>query len=332
MNTREYVSFLVHTFGNFTSTHYANHSHGISHDAVSDFLKRSRISSSSLWELAQQLIEDGPESCLILDDSVQEKRYSRFIELVKHQYSGAVGGLTRGICVVNLVHSNDGEYVPIDYRIYDPHSDGKTKNEHFREMLIRAISDKNIKAKTVLFDSWYASVDNLKLIHRSGRYFITTLKSNRLVSPSKAAGYIHLADLTWDSSALIEGMLVRLKEVPFPIRLFKLVAKDGHVDWVITNDLDSTLKAHVVQSTNAVRWQIEQMHRELKQLTGIGKCQSRKARAQRNHIACAYQAYLALKVQAKKLNQTAYTVKNSILIDIFCQMFLNPKIPLLAKK
>jgi hypothetical protein len=116
-----------------------------------------------------------------------------------------------------------------------------------------------------------------------------------------------------------------------PIRLFKLVAKDGHIDWVITNDLDSTLKAHVVQSTNAVRWQIEQMHRELKQLTGIGKCQSRKARAQRTHIACAYQAYLALKVQAKMQKTTVYAVKENIFINVFCDLFANPKIPILAK-
>ena len=34
----------------------------------------------------------------------------------------------------------------------------------------------------LLFDSWYASWQNLKLIHRSGRIFFTTLKSNRLVS------------------------------------------------------------------------------------------------------------------------------------------------------
>lgn len=330
MKTLEYITFLLHTFGNFTATHYAAHTAGTSHDAVSDFLRRSRITSRALWRIAERLIEDGPESCLILDDSVQDKRYSRFMGTVKFQYSGAVGGLVRGICCVNLVHSHDGEYVPIDYRIYDPTSDGKTKNDHFREMYIRAISDKNIKAKTVLFDSWYGSAENLKLIHRSGRRFITTLKSNRRVAPSKETGYVGLEDLDWNESALEQGILVRLKEVPFPIRLFKLVAQDGHIDWVITNDPDSSLTARVVASTNAVRWQIEEMHRELKQLTGIAKCQSQKARAQRNHIACAYQAYLALKAEARRLKKSVYAVKNDLLKDYFCHVFANPKIPVLS--
>ena len=53
--------------------------------------------------------------------------------------------------------------------------------DHFREMLVRAVSDKALKARTVLFDSWYALVENLKLLMRLNLTFITTLKNNRLV-------------------------------------------------------------------------------------------------------------------------------------------------------
>jgi hypothetical protein len=70
---------------------------------------------------------------------VQDKRYSQFIELVKRQYSGAEHGLVRGIGIVNLVHGagSDGDFWPIDYRIYAPDADGKTKSDHFREMIQR---------------------------------------------------------------------------------------------------------------------------------------------------------------------------------------------------
>jgi len=69
--------------------------------------------------LVNGLIKNTPESFLILDDSVQNKQYSKSIEPVKKQYSGAVGGLVRGIGVVNLVHSDGKEHYPVDYRIYD---------------------------------------------------------------------------------------------------------------------------------------------------------------------------------------------------------------------
>jgi hypothetical protein len=102
----------------------------------------------------QALLKDSAEAYLLVDDSVQNKPYSQRIELVKAQYSGAEHGLVRGIGVVNLVHSDGETFYPIDYRIYAPEQDGKTKNEPFREMLMRAHSDQRLKAKTVLFDSW----------------------------------------------------------------------------------------------------------------------------------------------------------------------------------
>jgi len=58
--------------------------------------------------------------------------------------------------MVNLVHSTgkpDG-FFPIDYRIYAPDADGKTKNDHFREMLPAAVADKQLQASTILFDTW----------------------------------------------------------------------------------------------------------------------------------------------------------------------------------
>src|SRR5919202_1745818 len=160
---QQYVEFLVSTVGNFTSTHLAEHLDEVSHDTITDFLQREHLTARSLWELVAQLIADRPEAFLILDDSVQDKRYSRFIELVRLQYSGAAQGLVRGIGVVNLVHSSgaDGDFYPIDYRIYAPETDGKTKNDHFRDMLLNAVADKRIQARTVLFDSWYAGADNL---------------------------------------------------------------------------------------------------------------------------------------------------------------------------
>ena len=97
---------------------------------------------------------------------------------------------------MNLIHTNgeDGGYYPIDFRIYYRESDGKTKNDHFLEMLTRAVGDKRIISKTILFNKWYGSVENLETIHRMGLCFVTSLKSNRLVSP--AGGFIRLRNST----------------------------------------------------------------------------------------------------------------------------------------
>ena len=267
-----------------------DHVDGVSYDTVSDFLQHGRSTAHGLWSMVEPLLKDSEDSYLIIDDSVQNKQYSRQIGLVKNQYSGAEGGLVRGIGVVNLVHSDGEEFYPIDYRIYAVQVDGKTKNDHFAELVVTAKLTHQLRAQTILFDSWYASVDNLKLCVFLGLTFITTLKDNRLVSLSKTNGYVHLQDLVWTAEYLEQGVVVKLKEVPFKVLLFKLVATNGDIDWVITNAPEGTFWAQAIRDENDVRWQIEQLHRELKQLTGTEKCQCRKARSQSNTLGFGYLA------------------------------------------
>src|SRR4051812_15831023 len=106
---RQYVEYLVSTPINYTCSNLAEHLDDVSHDAVTDYLERERQTARHLWELARSLVDDTPDAFLIIDDSVQAKRYSRKIELVKRQYSGNEHGLVAGIGVVNLVHSAGAE-------------------------------------------------------------------------------------------------------------------------------------------------------------------------------------------------------------------------------
>jgi hypothetical protein len=307
----------------------AEHKEGVSHDVVSDFLQRERFTPSQLWEIVKPHIEDSASSVIIADDSVQDKRYSNFIELVKRQYSGNVAGLVKGIGLVNFVHSsgNDGDFFPIDYRLYSPETDKKTKNDHFQDMFLRLVTHKQLKARTILFDSWYGSVHNLKLIARNGWTFFTTLKSNRKVSVSRETGYQHLDELAYDDGTLVTGLVIKLKEVPFMVKLFKLVAPNGDIDWVITNDLDHSVNLFAAELKNDNRWQIEDFHRSFKQLTGSEKCQCRKARSQRNHLACCYHAWVSLKLKAKQqLAKTMYQVRKNLFTEFLTQQLINPTI------
>ena len=311
---KQYVEYLVSTPKNCTCTYLAEHLEEVSHDVVNDFLHQNRFLPREVWQLVKDRIEDSKEAFLLVDDRVQDKRYSRFIELVRAQYSGNEHRVIKGLGVVNLVHSagKDADFYPIDYRVYAPDVDGKTKNDHFQEMFVNALDLNHLHAHPSLFDGWYASAENLKLIHRRKRIFFTTLKSNRLVSLSKEAGYCHLEDIEWTADRLAHGVLVKLKEVPFPVRLFKLVAPDGDIDWVITNDLAETVTAQVAKDTSDVRWQVEELHRGIKQLTGSEKYQCRAARAQRNHLACCCPAWVSLKVKAKELGQTLYALREGL--------------------
>ncbi|MGZ4970859.1 MAG: IS701 family transposase, partial [Methylobacter sp.] len=120
--------------------------------------------------------------------------------------------------------------------------------------------------------------------------------------------------------------VVKLKKVPFKVKLFKLVAPNGDIDWLITNELDDHLTVQVAQEANEVRWQVEAFHRELKQLTGSEKCQCRKARSQRNPIACCYQVWVSLKVKANALKKSLYQIRDDLFSDYLRTELRNPRI------
>ena len=145
----KYIEYLIRTPFNYTCTNLSDHAGDISHDSVSDFLKKKRITPRHLRNEVKGVPHDSDESRLIIDDSVRNKQYSGSIELVKLQYSGAAGGTVRGIGVVDLVHTDGREHCPIDCRIYSEETDGRTKNDHFKEMLINAVGDKGLRAKRV---------------------------------------------------------------------------------------------------------------------------------------------------------------------------------------
>ncbi|MEO6352884.1 MAG: hypothetical protein ABIO19_14805 [Burkholderiaceae bacterium] len=75
-----------------------------------------------------------------------------------------------------------------------------------------------------------------------------------------------------------------------------------------------------------MRWKIEQFHREAKQRTGIERCQCRKARIQRNHIACAILVWVRLAAVAKQVGETMYRIKNGLLDEFLRQQLKNPSI------
>lgn len=151
----------------------AEHKPNLSHDVGTDFLAQQRFNPADLWAIVKAQVDDLETASITVNDSVQAKRCSYFIELVKKQYSGNEHGTIKGISLVNFIHSigNDGEFWPIDYRIYLPEMDGKSKNDHFQEMFSRLTTHKQLKARRILFDSWYGSVNNLKSIHRVGWTF-----------------------------------------------------------------------------------------------------------------------------------------------------------------
>lgn len=258
----------------------------MAHDAVSRWLKRAVLTPKLLWRESQSLV-DRTVGYLVIDDTVLDKPYARKMALVKKQYSGKHHGIVSGIDLVNLVWTNGERIVPVDYRVYDPTRDGKTKNDHAQEML--GIAKKRLfEPQYVLMDAWYTGIENLKKIDRQHWKWMGELKSNRMVSVTKGA-YVHVSGLDWTAKPVHK---VWLKAYGF-VLVSKLVAPNGDIAYIATNDL-SLNNLETIKTRYGFRWTIETFHRGIKQCTGIEKCYSILERSQRNHILAAFLTFIKL--------------------------------------
>ena len=155
----DYCQYLLSSPINYTLTHFAQHSEGFSHDMINRYLSGDRIPPRLIWEHVKGHINVTPEGYVLFDDTVLDKRHARKIALVRRQYSGNAKGVINGIGVVTCVYVNpvQDRFWLIDYRIYDPQGDGKTKLDHVMEMLSLLVYQKHLPFQTVLMDSWYAT-------------------------------------------------------------------------------------------------------------------------------------------------------------------------------
>ena len=256
-------------------------------------------------------------------------RYSRKVELARRQWSGSAKGVIEGIGVVTCVYVNptlDRLWV-IDYRIYAPEDDGRTELEHVREMLKHTAHHKRLAFRTVLMETWYAAMPVWECIASLGKRYYCPVKSNRLVSLSPAPDYERVDGLSWSDEEVASGRLVHVRKMPkgHRVKLFRLARSSGRTDYVVTNDLAQS-SASDAREACAVRWKVEQLHREAKQGTGVERCQCRKGRIQRNHVGCALLVWVRLKSLADEVGTTVYALKRDLLSGYMVEQLRSPTI------
>lgn len=284
----DYVDFLVATPHAVSGTEAARTSPRRpvtpAHDAFTRLLHRLEPDPATLWREVCPLVER-ERGVLVVDDTTLDKPYARKIALVHRHWSGKHHAVVDGINLITLLWSEGESLIPVDYRVFDKPNDGITKNEHFAAMLLTA-QRRGFAPQCVLFDSWYASIDNLRLIRDRGWRWLTQLKANRLVNPDRTGNRaVRECDIAET------GTVVHLKDYGM-VKVFRIVTPAGDTEYWATNDLNMGEGERLKYAEFA--WGIEVYHRALKQECGVERAMVRAARAQRNHIGMAIRAFVRL--------------------------------------
>jgi hypothetical protein len=284
------------------------------HDAFTRLLHRLEPDTTPLWREAEPFL-DRTRGLLVVDDTTLDKPYAQQIALVHRHWSGKHRHVVSGINLVSLVWSDDTHAIPCDYRLFDAPNDGKTKNDHFREML-QIAKQRSFTPEYVCFDSWYSSLENLKLVRTLGWHWLTRLKSYRQVNPD-GSGNRSLEHCDIRNA----GTRVHLKGYGF-ILVFRIDIPDGDTEYWATSDELMTMD----ERTGTARriWTIETYHRDIKQFCGIERCMVQSERGQRNHIGCALRTYLRLIWHELETGSTRFATKLDIIRPAIRQFLTDP--------
>jgi len=326
----DYCQFLFSTQINYTLTEFAKYVEEWSHDLINRYLRGERIPPRLVWENVSPDVVLSPNGYVVCDDPVLDKRHSYHIELVRRQYSGNAKTVIKGIGVVTCVYVNPDldRFGIIDYRIYHPDGDGKSKLQHVQDMLRNLVYQKALPFQAVLMDTWYAAKWLMLSIEKLEKIYLCPIKANRQTNESGQPRDYHRVDsLSWTTTEQAHGRCVHLKDFPkgHQVKLCRLLLSTERTDYIVTNDLAQD-SVEAVQEACGFRRKIEEFHRETKQLTGLEACQCRKERIQRNHIGCAILVWVRLKHLAYETTQTVYQIKHGLLDNYMRQERKNPSV------
>jgi len=245
-----------------------------------------------------------------------EKPYSPFNALLYRHWSGKQKAVVEGINLITLLWTDGVRCVPIDYRIFDKDRDGKTKNDHFAEMLLAAF-ERGFDPELVCFDSWYAWIDNLKLVRALGWHFLTRLKSNRQIR----VGNGQLQAVSQAGLCGGNGTICWLKGFG-EIKVFRVRVTDGTSEYWATS---------LVKMSEAERekfalaaWRIEMYHRGLKQQCLIERAQCRRLRPVLNHIGLCIRAFVRLESHCYQEKMSWMEAKTGIIREAVRGYLSNP--------
>lgn len=261
---------------------------------------------------SQRTTASTPDGALVIDDTSVPKPYAKHTQGARFQYCGVLK--REEVCNVAVfsAFSSLSKAFPINFKFYrteaefpdlrkdDPEFKSKL---NFAEDLIEDALFKDIKFKTILFDSWYACAALIQFIHDKKLHFISEVKSDRglliehpltkkntwmradelvkLVQSHLAtrAKFLHFNDAHGqDRSILSYTFQAKVKDCSAPLKVLVLLGgyskdddKSFHV--LITNDL--SLSAQAIFKLYRLRWGIERIFQEMKDTCSFDQYQVR---------------------------------------------------------
>src|SRR5665811_292276 len=161
-----YTDYLLSSFGQVTSTGLSSVLDGsVSHDRITRHLSGGDFGGKELWlsvkAFAKKYRTD--DACVIFDDTIIEKPYSKADEHNCYHYDHSKGRNVKGINLLNCLYHSESEKghvrIPINYHLV-------TKTLHYCEIAAKKEKRKSAVTKNELFGDMAGQIVQNQLLFR----------------------------------------------------------------------------------------------------------------------------------------------------------------------
>ena len=265
---------------------------------------------------------------------LMHKPWTKTNDIVCWHYDHVSQRMAKGILMLNFHYTdNRGISIPLGYEIITKTEDVWsekhqkyvkkslfTKNEIMRDKLHILHYNNEVKYKYILFDKWFASIDNLVFIEEElKKKFVCPIKKNRKIALTleerNNGKYVNISTIDIESGS---SRLIYLEGYEKPLKLIKQVVKNGDDGeptylYLVTNDID--LSFDKVLEIYKRRWKIEEYHKSLKQNLHIEHSPTKVETSQRNHIHLVVCGFIKLEKLRLNYKMNHFAIKEKIYIE-----------------
>ncbi len=284
----------------------------VSHDALRRLLIGPVL--GGLTQMVALTMVNRGTGWLAIDDVVQDKTGPK-IQGIAWLWSGSLEKKVLALNPVVMGWTDGDILVPLTFRFWKrPLSRDKNKKPSalafdgtpFKTKIQLAVEllqwarQRGFKPKAVLFDAYYLAAPVLRFLKRAGWQWVSRIKGNRKLK----LGGKEFRPQDWPKLAKA-GKAPRLDrsvaaDLPGwgPVRIIAVRHK-ADKDHRFLVGSNPRWGRGMIERWYGHRWAIECLFRDSSQLLGLHDCQSRGFRAQENHTALVFLAYLFLLRQAR---------------------------------
>ncbi len=274
---------------------------GISGDSMIRILNSTEQSPAQLINWLRSLTKK--KLYLIIDDTIIEKIYSKWIEGTCDNYSLMTGKRERSLCSV-VAMLTDGEIsIPIyqDLWISREFINGEKRT---KSMIAKKLIEKVIALTPVygvLIDGLYTTESLMSWMVEKNISFDGRYHSNRKVKTKNEFAQVKdIKKLKVSGKSPIRSTKVKWKKLSlYVIALYRRNSVGRNIITYYVSNYKAPKKQHIF--AYSIRWNIEKFFRTAKQKLGLKDCMVRNKDGQKKHIANVFFSYALLQVEKARL-------------------------------